>query len=380
MHIAFLTPEYPDFSDTGTGGLGTSIKNLAESLVDNGITVSIFIYGQGSNKRFVNKGINFHLIRQIKYKFLGWLLYRKHLGKYINNIIKEERIDLVEAPDWTGITAFMQINCPLVIRLNGSDGYFCYLENRKQKFKNYILERLALKSANQLVSVSSFTAKTTKEIFKLKKNITVIPNSIDVKEFFPRKRTIKKDQLLYFGSLIRKKGVLELASIFNLIKSEKSEIRLFLVGKDVIDISTNKSTLQLFLNKLEAGNIKDVVHIPEVTYLQVKDYIAESEVILLPSFAEALPMTWLEGMSMEKALVTSDIGWAKEIMINGETGFTVNPLDHLVYAEKVIHLINNPLVAEKMGKAARRHILRTFSTNVVTKNNIDFYRRVCNTV
>ena len=46
MHIAFLTPEYPHVKTGTAGGIGTSIKNLAESLVALGHTVRILVYGQ----------------------------------------------------------------------------------------------------------------------------------------------------------------------------------------------------------------------------------------------------------------------------------------------------------------------------------------------
>ncbi|MBK5194290.1 MAG: glycosyltransferase family 4 protein, partial [Flavobacteriaceae bacterium] len=95
-----------------------------------------------------------------------------------------------------------------------------------------------------------------------------------------------------------------------------------------------------------------------------------------PSFAEALPMTWLEAMAMEKALVTSDLGWAKEVMINGLTGFTVDPKHHQKYAAKVLQLLNDPVLALKMGKAAREQVVAKFSSEVVVKRNIGFYEKI----
>src|SRR5690606_19801147 len=137
MHIAFLTPEYPHHLSTSSGGLGTSIKNMAKALVKKGVRVTVFIYGQQQQKIFTEEGILFHFIKQQQYKFLGWYLHRKYLENNLNKLIIEEKIDAIEAPDWTGITAFMKLNCLLVIRMNGSDGYFCKLENRQQKRKNY---------------------------------------------------------------------------------------------------------------------------------------------------------------------------------------------------------------------------------------------------
>jgi len=66
-------------------------------------------------------------------------------------------------PDWTGISAFMNLKCPIVIKCHGSDTYFCALEKRKQKFKNYFLEKKALKSADYILSVSKKKKSWKKE-------------------------------------------------------------------------------------------------------------------------------------------------------------------------------------------------------------------------
>lgn len=372
MHIGFLTPEYPNISSSG--GLGTSIKNLAAALVANGIKVSVFVYSQGENKKFKKNGISFHLIKHIRYKILGWYFYRKELQRYLNEIIRKENIDLLEAPDWTGITAFMRIDCPVLIRLNGSDGYFCHLEKRQQKLKNYWFEKIALKSAQSIVSVSNFTARVTQEIFNLKGEIPVIPNSIDHNQFLPSGKTVAKYHILYFGTIIRKKGVLELAQIFNEIIKNKQDCRMLIIGKDVVDNLTKKSTMSLFNEQLDPKAQHNITHLPEVQYSEIRDYILASEVIVLPSFAEALPMTWLEAMSMQKPLVTSDIGWAKEVMVDGETGFMENPLNHSLFASKVLKILEDPSLAEKMGLNARERIKKYFSTDVVTKANIDLYK------
>ena len=97
--------------------------------------------------------------------------------------------------------------------------------------------------------------------------------------------------------------------------------------------------------------------------------------VVLPSFAEALPMTWLEAMAMEKAIVASDIGWAPEVMEHGETGFTVNPKYHLEYAKKIIQLLEDENLAKQMGENARKKVLKEFSAPIIAKRNIDFYRK-----
>ncbi|MGI0107873.1 glycosyltransferase family 4 protein [Salinimicrobium sp. WS361] len=376
MHIGFLTPEYPHPRSGPAAGLGTSIKNMATALVENKVKVSIFIFDQQEDDIFTENGIKFHFIKHRSFKLIGWYLHRKFLQNYLNKYIAVDKIDAIEAPDWTGITAFMKLRCPLVIRMNGSDAYFCKLENRQQKQKNFWFEKLALQGADHLLSVSSFTAEETRKIFQLKKKIKVIPNSIDVKRFQPLQEKMQEGSILYFGSIIRKKGVLELPAIFNRVIEEVPGARLILAGKDVPDISTGKSTKELMMRQFNSSAAEKVEWLGSLPYEAVLDEIAKARVVVLPSFAEALPMTWIEAMAMEKALVTSNIGWAKEVMVDGKTGFMVDPKDHEAFSEKVVTLLKDPRLAKQMGKAARGRVLEKFSTEVVVEQNIRFYEEV----
>jgi len=378
MHISFLTSEYPHIKVTKSAGICSSLKNLVTELKKKNITITLFIYGQEENAVFVENGINFHLIKHIKYKALGWYLYRKHIQSYINKVSAEKGIDLLEAPDWTGITAFMKFNIPLVIRLHGTDAYFCHLEERKQKKKNFFFEKNALTHADAIVSVSRYTANMTKEIFSLKKEMTIIYNGINVENFKPLQLPFKPYSILYFGTIIRKKGVLELAQAFNLLIDMNPGVSLILLGKDVIDIFKKRSTLELFYDVLTEKAKKRVRYIEEVHYSEVTEIIAKANLVTLPSFAEAFPMTWLEAMAMEKALVTSNIGWANEIMVDGETGFKVDPKNREEYATKMNTLIENSTLSVECGKNARKKVLENFEISKIVENNIDFFKSIIN--
>ncbi|MHA6279863.1 glycosyltransferase family 4 protein [Salinimicrobium sp. CAU 1759] len=376
MHIGFLTPEFPHPETGKSAGLGSSIKTLATSLRKEGVEVSVFIYGQNRSKELEDEGLKLILIEQKSYPFFGWLLYRKFLEKYLNRKIKENKIDLIEAPDWTGITAFMKLRCPLVIRMHGSDAYFCDLESRKQKWKNFWLEKTALKAAEHLLSVSQFTADKTRKIFSLEKGITILPNGVDIDQFVPGRNEEKEKSILYFGSLIRKKGVLELAQIFNKITEVQPDTYLRMVGKDVVDVLEKRSTLEIIRERLSEEANAQFEHIPEVPYDKISSIIKSHAVVVFPSFAEAFPMTWLEAMAMEKALVTSNIGWAGEIMISGKTGFMVDPKDHSQFADKILKLLNDPKLRLNIGKSSRNRICKHFSAEVIAKKNIEYYKYV----
>ncbi|MEO2070477.1 MAG: glycosyltransferase family 4 protein [Zunongwangia sp.] len=375
MHIGFLTSEYPE-NNQPTGGIASSIYHLAQALLKFGIKISIFIYGQDENSVLEKDSLKIHKIKQLSYKFGGFYFYRKHLQNYLNDAIQKDQVDVIEIPDWTGISAFMRLKCPIVIKLHGSDAYFCHLEGRKQKAKNRFFEKNAFKNAYAIIAVSDFVGKKTNEIFQINRNYKVINNLIPLNDFVPDHKNVKLNTILYFGSIIRKKGVLELAEIFNLVIEKYPEARLILAGRDVIDIFENKSTLYLFRNKLSDKALNQLEYKGILAYDKIQQLIKEAYVVVLPSFAEAFPMTWIETMALEKPLISSNIGWAKEIIKDGETGFTFHPKNHSLITEKLLELFTNKTLSMEIGKNARRHLKQNLSPETITETSIKLYRKI----
>lgn len=375
MKIAFLTPEYPHPKTGTAGGIGTSIFNLAKALTELKHEISILVYGQERDENFVEDGIRFYKIKNIKVKGLSLILTQKKVERLINSLYDSGNIDIVEAPDWTGFTAFVKPKCPLVIRENGSDTYFCYLDDRKVKFKNKFLERRALIKASGIISVSAFTGNLTNKLFGIHRNFTVIPNSIDASLFVPKQSESSPLSILYFGTLIRKKGLLELAEIFNLVHNLNKEVELILVGNDSADIKTgSSSTWDLMQPLFTETALQKVSYLGAVDYSKIQDMIKNATVCVFPTFAEALPVSWLEAMAMEKAIVASNIGWANEMIEDGKEGFLVYPTEHKQYAERILELLDDKKKRLQFGAAAREKVKCQFSHNLVAKRSIEFYK------
>lgn len=377
MQIAFLTPEYPHPKTGTAGGIGTSILNVSKALSVLGHNVSILVYGQDQDDYFIEEDIHFYKIKNIKVKGLSLILTQKKVERLINSLYDSGKIEIVEAPDWTGFTAFVNPKCPLVIKEHGSDTYFCYLDNRKVKYKNKFLEKHALKKADGIISVSAYTGNLTNELLGLNRQFTVIPNSIDVSVFKPNPSKSEKLTILYFGTLIRKKGLLELPQIFNLVHDSKNEVALILVGKDSGDKKTGStSTWQLIQPLFNESAIKNVSYLGAVDYSKIRDLIEEATVCVFPTFAEALPVSWLEAMAMEKAMVASNIGWANEMIEDGKEGFLVHPTHHETYAERILELLTDANKRHRFGKAAREKVQTTFSHDLVAKRSVEFYKTI----
>jgi len=386
MKVAFLTPEYPHPKIGSSGGIGTSIKNLAKGLLQEGCSVRVLIYGQKEEGIFEDEGILIQQIQNVKFKGVSWYLTRKKLERIINELYANQEIDLVEAPDWTGITSFIQPKkCPIVIRLNGSDTYFCHLDHRPVKWMNKFHEKRALQKADGLLSVSRFTADVTNEVFDLQKEFTIIPNAIDVELFdfnsydnFNNnvyESSNDKHTILYFGSLIRKKGLLELPFIFNEVVKRNPNAQLLLIGKDVPDIiSGNSSTWAMMQSLFTPEALQKVYYLGSVPYADIKNHIKVASLCVFPTFAEALPVSWIEAMALQKSIVASNIGWAKEVIADGVEGFLVHPAAHKQYAERIVELLENPKLQQDFGVAARKKVISTFSIQIVAQQSLAFYK------
>lgn len=380
MHIAFLTPEYPHIKTGHSAGIGSSIKNLVQALVKENYQVTVFIYAQKNNEVINDNGAVIHLIKDEKYTLGKWYFYRKYIEKYINKVIKEENIELIEAPDWTGITAFMSFNIPLVIRLHGSDAYFCYLENRKQKIKNFWFEKLAISKATAYIAPTEYAGKVSKELFNIKtKEIKTIHNGVTLDRFEKYSTDQYEDGLvLYFGTIIRKKGVLELPAIMDKVVKQYPKAHLLLIGDDASDISTNSpSTWTLIEEQIKSYSLElKVSYLGKVPYESMQSYIKKAHVCVFPTYAETLGMVTIESMAMQKAVVNSNIGWSQELIKDGESGFLVHPSNHNEYATKVVEVLKDNELRKKIGIKARERVEQLFNIDKKVIENITFFKTI----
>lgn len=380
MHIGFLTSEYPLHRGSASGGIGTSIHNLAHALVELGERVTVFLYGQAADAACWDGEIQVMHIKNVYLPKLSWWFTRKKIANLVNLFVETQGLDVLEVPDWTGISAFMQLKCPVVMKLHGSDTYFCHLENRRVKPWNRFLERLAYQRADAVIAVSDFTGKMTNHLFRLAKQYEVIYNGVQINEqstisSFPIH--LHRPIILYFGTLIRKKGVLDIPAIFNQVHQQLPEARLFLAGGDAYDVLTgNTSTWDLMKPLFSESAYRQVTYLGRVPYPEIQPLISEAQVCIFPSYAEACPLAWLEAMAMRKAVVASDIGWAKELITDGEDGFLFHPSAHTKYAVQITHLLTDTQLLQAVGMKAQQKIFSMFSAEKIVNISLDKYQRV----
>lgn len=370
MHVAFLSSEYPGLQ---TGGIGTSIRELGRALVCLGHRVTVVGWGPRTN--FDDNGISVRFLGSTKAPKLGWILNRRKAWKELNRLVHEEDLDIIEASDWCGLSAGMRTAAPIVIRCHGSATYFAHLLGDRVRPTVRLAERLALAQAASVASVSSFTSERTGQLFGLSRAIRCIPNAVDLSRFSPGNSN-HSDPLtvVYLGTLVRKKGVLDLCKAFSLMLHTVPDARLKMIGRDSADPYTgSSSTWELCKGLLSPDALSRTDYIRVLPHDEVQLVLQAATVCAFPSYAEAMPLTWIEALACGKALVVYDIGWAREVVGDGEAGLLVRPGDCEGLAAAMAELLTHDSLRGRLAAEARRRAEKEFSIDLLCQRTLDWY-------
>ncbi len=104
-------------------------------------------------------------------------------------------------------------------------------------------------------------------------------------------------------------------------------------------------------------------------------YIANSDIVVLPSIFEAFGLVYIEAFALAKPIVAFDTAAGNEIMENNETAFLVPARSITGLAEKIIFLLENPEVAEQMAARAYNKYKQSFTSEVMAKSTAKYYQQ-----
>ncbi|TVP46534.1 MAG: glycosyltransferase, partial [Mongoliibacter sp.] len=122
------------------------------------------------------------------------------------------------------------------------------------------------------------------------------------------------------------------------------------------------------------AEIKPHVHFLGVLpNLEVPQWIESSDICVYPSHMEAMPLAWIEVMSMGKPFVATKIGPAFELVDDGISGLLADPLDHDELAAKIMELLANEELKNSLGENARKKVLNEFSLQTIADQSNSYY-------
>ncbi len=108
----------------------------------------------------------------------------------------------------------------------------------------------------------------------------------------------------------------------------------------------------------------------------VIDALRRSDIFLLPSTAEALPVALMEAQALGLPAVASAVGSSSDIVLDGKSGFLTPPGDVDALTVKLRFLIEQPQLQLSLGQAGSRHVRMHFDIDVLNDRLVQIYRKV----
>jgi glycosyltransferase involved in cell wall biosynthesis len=164
------------------------------------------------------------------------------------------------------------------------------------------------------------------------------------------------------------KGVGEFVEASRILQKDGIECRMVLVGDpdEGNPASINEQTLCAWQTEgaVEWWGHRD--NMPEM--------LAQSNIVVLPSYREGLPKVLLEAASCGRAIITTDVPGCREIVRHNENGLLVPVNDAHSLAEAIKTLIDNPNLRSRLGKRGREIVEAEFSEEIVIGQTMALYK------
>lgn len=106
---------------------------------------------------------------------------------------------------------------------------------------------------------------------------------------------------------------------------------------------------------------------------QMAELLAATDLQVISSGWEGLPMTLLEGMAMERAIASTAVGGIPDCVTDGVTGVLVPASDASALASAMAELLNDPAKRQRLGKAARKTIVETYGSGAMQHRLFEIY-------
>lgn len=235
------------------------------------------------------------------------------------------------------------LKTPYVIHLHGS---------RFQQFFSEceIVQKQAIirmfSRASKIVVLGQVWERFVAELSpEAKSRIVIIPNATPIPLLVPAADVNGTLRILFLGRLGARKGVPELVDALSMI-AQNHTWHATIAGDGEIEQTRLK---------IDRLGLTDRVTLPGwVGPTEVAELLSRSDVLVLPSYNENLPMSVIEGMAAGLAVIATPVGAVEDIIIDGETGLLVPVGDAGAIADAIRSLIDDPEKRMALGRNARK--------------------------
>ena len=373
MNIAIVC--YPTF-----GGSGVVATELGLALARKGHQVHFITYSYPVRLDFLEMNIHFHEVHVEEYPLFHYQPYELALSSKMAYVIKTYHIDILHVHyaiphAYAGYMAKQMlkregIEVPMVTTLHGTD---ITLVGNHPTYKEAVT--FSINESDIVTSVSESLKQDTLRLFRIDKDIKVIPNFTNIKkskESSPCKRTVmaKPEELIvtHISNFRKVKRIDDVVRIFYGIQ-QKLPAKLIMVGdgpeREIADQLCKD--LGIKSKVLFLGNTSDIDRI-----------LCFTDLFLLPSASESFGLSALEAMAAGVPVVSSNTGGLPEVNEEGVSGYLCPIGDVKAMAEKAIYILEDKARLAQFKQNARKVAERFDEDKIVPMYEALYYSAIDN--
>jgi glycosyltransferase involved in cell wall biosynthesis len=252
----------------------------------------------------------------------------------------------------------------IIYHIHGG-GFQVFYENSNILSKRLIKNLLS--NADVVFCLSQSWIEYFGQNFKTKR-LLIIPNIIDYPLLNKYSAKTGVITFLFLGLICEEKGIFDLIEVISKnMEQYRARIKLLIGGNGEVQ------KLKDLINK---HHLEDIVEFLGWISSKEKAYVLNySDVYILPSYHEGLPISILESMSYGKAIISTKVGGIPEIVRNKENGLLINPGDLEQIKKSLNFFLENPEKIEEYGVVSEQKVQK-YLPNSVLKELEEIYKSV----
>ena len=175
--------------------------------------------------------------------------------------------------------------------------------------------------------------------------------------------------VMLVARLLEDKGVNEFVSAARVLKSERPDIRMVLVGD--VDLENPRS--------ISSEQLSTWIQESDIEYWgytkDVAQTMSKANIIVLPSYREGLPKSLIEASACARPVITTDTAGCRDAIVPNQTGLLVPVKTFMPLVEAVIKLVDNDDLRRQFGARSRIFAQERFDINTVIDTHLKIYRQ-----
>lgn len=178
-------------------------------------------------------------------------------------------------------------------------------------------------------------------------------------------------EFLLFGRMLADKGLYEYVDAARIVKKKYPNVQFLLLGPIWKENPTAISEEQM-----SSWSSEGIVNYLGATD-DVREFIRQADCVVLPSYREGIPFSLMEGASMGRPLIATDIPGCRDVVIDGKTGYLCEVKDAKSLANAMGKMLAlTPNQRKEMGLAGREYMVREFDIKQIIRQYDSFIEKV----